>query len=99
MHGPLLPLIRKILLRSLLVLAALTAIVYAGDDLWARHEGRPTEEVKVYRMYAAMNRWNEVEYSVGPTEMETCVDALMPHFGYKPCWYLKRHTYEQIGNP
>jgi hypothetical protein len=91
--------IRKILLRGCLALAALTILIYAGDDLWARHQGRPTEEVKVYRLYAAMNRWNEVEYSVGTPVMQTCVDALMPHFGYVPCWYLRRHTYQQIGNP
>jgi len=49
--------------------------------------------------YAAMNRWNQVEYSVGTPIIETCVDALMPHFGYVPCWYLRRHTIQQVGNP
>ena len=53
---------------------------------------RPTEQVKVDIIYAAENHFNEVEYSVGKQEMQTCLDALMPHFGYKPCWYLRRHT-------
>lgn len=90
---------RKILLRGCVALIGFTAVVYAADDIWARVRGRPVEQVKVDRIYAAMNRWNEVEYSVGGVIMETCVDALAPHFGYKPCWYLKRHTLEQIGNP
>jgi hypothetical protein len=90
---------RKILLRGCLALAGLTLLAYAGDDLWARHRGRPVEHMKVDRVYAAMNRWNEIEYSVGTPVMETCIDALMPHFGYPPCWYLRRHTFQQIGNP
>jgi hypothetical protein len=91
--------LRKILLWVCFALASLMALAYGGDELWARLHGRPMEQIKVDRVYAAMNRWNEVEYSVGTPTMETCVDALMPHFGYKPCWYLRRHTLQQIGNP
>jgi hypothetical protein len=90
---------RKILLRGCLALAGLTALIYAGDDFWARRQGRPVEQVKVYLVYADMNHWNQVEYSAGKQVMETCVDALMPHFGYTPCWYLRTHTLRQIGNP
>jgi len=89
--------ILQILFRACLALVCLTALTYAADDLWARHQGRPVEQVKVYRLYAAVNHWNEVEYSVGTPVMETCVDALMPHFGSLPCWYLRRHTLRQIG--
>ena len=90
---------RKILLRGCLGLAGLTALVYAADDIWARLQGRPVEQVKVDRVYAVMNHWNQVEYSVGTPVIETCIDALMPHFGYAPCWYLRRHTLQTIGNP
>jgi len=89
----------KILRWTLLSLVGLAALLYGGDDLWARFKGRPVETMKVDRVYAAMNRWNEVEYSIGNPAMETCVDALMPHFGYTPCWYLRRHTLQQIGDP
>jgi hypothetical protein len=92
-------LIRKIALWGCLAATVLTAFIYAGDELQTRLKGRPLEEMKVYRIYAAMNHWNQVEYSVGTPVMETCVDALMPHFGYVPCWYLRRHTLRQIGNP
>jgi len=89
----------KILLRACLTLGALTALVYVGDDLYARFRGKPTEQVKVDIVYADVNHWDEVEYSAGRQEMQTCIDALMPHFGYRPCWYLKRHTLQQVGNP
>ncbi len=87
---------RKLLVRSVLVLLGLAAFAYAADDLWARYRGRPVEQMKVDRVYLAKNRWNEVEYSLGTPVMQTCVDALMPHFGYSPCWYLRRRTLQNI---
>jgi hypothetical protein len=89
--------IRKIALWGCLALVGLTALLYAADDLWARYRRRPVEKIKVGRLYADVNQWNEVEYAVGTPVVETCVDALMPHFGYTPCWYLRRHTIQQIG--
>jgi len=80
-----------------LALVSLAAIVYLGDDLWARYRGRPVEQMKVGRLYAEVNHFNELEYSVGTPVMETCVDALLAHFGYTPCWYLRRHDIRQIG--
>jgi len=91
--------IRKILLWTCLGLVGIAAFVYASDDLWARYRGKPTEQMKVGLYYAAMNRWNEVEYSVGPPVTQTCVDAMLPHFGFVPCWYLRKHTIQQVGNP
>jgi hypothetical protein len=91
--------VRKILLWGCLALAGATAFTYILDDLWARSRGRPVEQVKVDRVYRAINHWNQLEYSLGTPVMQTCVDSLMPHFGDPPCWYLKRHTLQYIGNP
>jgi hypothetical protein len=91
--------VRKLLLWGCLALAGVTLFAYALDDLWARFRGRPVEQMKVDRVYRAMNHWNQVEYSLGTPIMQTCVDALMPHFGYLPCWYLRRHTLQYVGNP
>ena len=76
---------------------SLAALLYLGDDLWARYRGRPVEQMIVGRLYAEVNHFNELEYSVGTPVMETCVDALLPHFGHTPCWYLRRHDIRQIG--
>lgn len=80
-----------------LALLSMAVLIYVGDDLWARFRGQPVEHIRVGRYYAAVNHWNEVEYSVGTPVVETCVDALMPHFGHTPCWYLRRHTIQQVG--
>ncbi len=89
--------VRKIALWGCFALASLTGLIYLGDDLYARSQGRPVEQIKVGRIYAAVNHYNQVEYSVGPSAMVTCVEALMPHFGFTPCWYLRRHKLQQIG--
>jgi hypothetical protein len=89
--------IGRIALRGCLALVSLAIVTYAADDLWARSRGRPTEQIKVDRVYAAVNHFNQVEYSIGTPIMETCIEALMPHFGYTPCWYLTRHTLREIG--
>lgn len=88
--------IGKVVLWGCLFLACLAAVTYIGDDLWARYRGRPTEQMNVGRLYSDVNRYNETEFSVGTPVMETCVDAFMPHFGYKPCWYLRKHDIEKI---
>jgi hypothetical protein len=91
--------VRKIVLSGCLVLAGLTAALYAGDELWSRYRGKPTERMQVGRIYLAMDRYNHVQYSVGTPITQTCVDALMPHFGHVPCWYLRRHTIQEVGDP
>lgn len=86
-------------MRGCLALAGLAALLYGVDDVSARLRGKPVDQIKVDRFYAAMNRWNQIEYSIGAPYTETCVEALLPHFGHEPCWYVRRHTLRQIGNP
>jgi hypothetical protein len=86
----------------LLSLVGLCAVVYALDDLWARYRGKPVVEVKVDRDFTAQNRWSQIEYSISTPEAETsrtCVQAMLPHFGYLPCWYVVKHTIRQAENP
>lgn len=89
--------LRRILLRVCAALLCIGTLAYVADDLWARYRGRPIEQMKVDRYYAMINRWNEIEYSTGTPVMQTCIDAMLPHFGYQPCWYLRRHTLQKIG--
>jgi len=89
--------IRRIALWGSVFLVSLTGLTYVADDLWSRFRRRPVEQIKVDRIYADVDHWNHVEYSIGTPIMETCIDALMPHFGYTPCWYLRRHTIRQVG--
>jgi len=88
--------VRKTLVWVVLTVAAVTALIYIADDLWARSHGRPVEQMEVDSYYVAMNHWNQLEYSIGKPTMQTCIDALLPHFGYVPCWYLRRHTLQRV---
>jgi hypothetical protein len=87
----------KIVGRGCLAVAAFGALIYGAEDVYARLRGKPTEQVKVDQYFTEVNHYNELEYSAGSEVLETCVDALLPHFGYKPCWYLRRHTLEHKG--
>jgi len=89
--------IRRIVLWGCFALLTLAGLIYLADDLSARSQGRPVEQIKIGHVYAAVNHYNQVEYSIGPSAMETCIEALMPHFGFTPCWYLQRHKIQQIG--
>ena len=79
-----------------LAFAVVAVVSYAADSLYLHYRGTPTADVRVDSMYAVKNRWNEVEYSVGSTGSERCVKSLYPHGGYRPCWYLARHTMNYI---
>lgn len=81
---------------GLLALAGL----YAADYLSARY-GIPGKRqtlgsVQVKPFYAVRQKSGRIEYSVGDTETETCVQSLFPHLGYTPCWYLSRHPTKRI---
>ena len=81
---------------GLLIIAAMGAITYVADGLYLHYRGSPHEDLRVDSMYKMRNRWNEVEYSVGSTGSERCVESLYPHDGFAPCWYLQRHTMNYI---
>lgn len=89
--------IGRVAVRGCLVLVSLAGLTYVTDDVYLRLRGRPVEHIKINRIYADVDHWSHIEYSIGTPIIETCVDALVPHFGFSPCWYLRRHTYRQIG--
>lgn len=93
--------LKKVVMPALLFLAGLCAIIYALDDAWARYRGKPVVEIKVDRDFNARNKWSQIEYSISTAEAEKsqmCVQAMLPHFGYAPCWYLLRHTIQETEN-
>jgi hypothetical protein len=78
--------------RILLAVVALAALIYAGDDVIARIRHRPGADVKITRFLAIAQKFNKVEYDLTDPITEHCIQALLPHFGQQPCWYLRRHT-------
>jgi hypothetical protein len=92
--------VKGILLRIAGAIVVLAACAYAGDYLVVRFKipnGRdPFSSVTVQPYYAIHQKNGRTEYDYPPPENQVCVRSLFPHFGYSPCWYVKRHTDKQI---
>jgi len=92
--------LRRILLYALAVLALLAGLVYAGDYVSIRYRIPKNRDqfgtVTVTRLYVIHEKNNKTEYELAPSENRTCVYSLFPQLGYRPCWYVSRHTEERI---
>lgn len=47
--------------------------------------------VAVNHYYAVLQKNGKTQFIFDPPQAETCVNALFPHAGSPPCWYLSRH--------
>jgi hypothetical protein len=81
---------------SLYAVSAVALIVYGLDEVVARFRHDEFATVKVDQVYAITNRWNQVDYSIGKAKNERCVNALFPHSGSAPCWYVNGHTLNYV---
>jgi hypothetical protein len=73
-----------------------TAIVTFGVDfgvfrLRVAAQHNPYGSVVVHRFYAVLQKNGKTQFIFDPPAPETCVNALFPHSGMQPCWYLIRH--------
>jgi len=58
---------------------------------------RPTYgTVTVRRQLDVPQKNKKTEFYFEPPEDQDCVNALFPHFGVQPCWYLRRHANVQV---
>ena len=74
-------------------------LVYGGDYISLRYgiPARPAfGSVMVRRSYAIPQKDRKTEFAFEPPVPETCVNALFPHYGAPPCWYLSRHQRQQV---
>jgi hypothetical protein len=73
-----------------------TALAYSVDYVVFRYrvaENRqPFGQVTVYSYDAVAQKSGKTQLIFNPPEVQTCVNALFPHAGYVPCWYLQRHS-------
>ncbi len=83
-------------LQAVLIAILSLALVYAGDFamVWYRIRAnrQPFGSVSVEHYYAVPEKNNKTEFMMQEPENETCVHSLLPHFGFSPCWYARRHT-------
>lgn len=79
-------------------------LVYGIDYFQLRYRiwwgKNPYGTVTVQTLYAISEKapqgTNKTEYTSGDTQDQTCVNSLFPHFGYAPCWYLRRHKEKRV---
>ncbi len=71
-------------------------LTYAVDYLVfhyrVSHNRQPYGQVTVYAYDAIPQKSGKTELIFDPPELQTCVNALFPHSGDEPCWYLRRHN-------
>ncbi|MFZ0298143.1 MAG: hypothetical protein WAM13_07315 [Candidatus Sulfotelmatobacter sp.] len=93
--------LKRVIIVTITSALALTALAYAVDFALFRYRvaanRRPYAEITVTSYDAIPQKSGKTEFIFHPPEPQTCVNALFPHAGYVPCWYLQRHT-EQVTN-
>lgn len=84
-----------------LALVLVLAILYGYDfasvhrRMSAQKAGDPIDTVTYPHLLAIPQKGNKVDYELdaqSPWLTETCVRSWFPHYGYPPCWYVKRHA-------
>ena len=79
--------------------AVLLLLLYAGDFLSLRYQiprREPFGSVRVRHFYAVALKNKSTEYMFDDPQDEPCVNAIFPHYGDPPCWYLTRHKQQRI---
>jgi hypothetical protein len=87
--------LRRIFLATLLAVLAIAILAFGVDFAVFRvrvaANKSPYGSVTVNHYYAVMQKNGKFEYIFDPPQDEACVNALFPHAGSMPCWYLRKH--------
>jgi hypothetical protein len=92
---------RAYLNRIALALVLLLAIAYGYDyasvrwRMRAQKPGDPFDVVTYPHLLAIPQKGNKVDYEIdaqAPMISDPCVHSLFPHFGYAPCWIVRRRA-------
>jgi hypothetical protein len=88
--------LRRIFIGSILVVCGAAALAY-GLDFAIFHVRTATNRnaygsVIVNHYTAVLQKNGKTTLTFDPPQPWTCVNALFPHQGWLPCWYLSKHT-------
>jgi hypothetical protein len=82
---------------TVLVVLGLLVLMYIGEDVWLRWKNRSGPDsfgsVTVTRYLAIHKKSGKIEYDSDEPVLEKCVNSVFPHFGVRPCWYVRRHQH------
>jgi len=88
-------LLRRIFLSLLLAALGIALLVYGVDlavfRIRVAGNRNPYGSVVVSHSYAILQKNGKTTYIFDPPQPEICVNAMFPHGGMQPCWYLSRH--------
>jgi len=86
---------RRIFVAAIVSIALAGLLVFALDYVVFRVRAaatwNPYGSVTVRHYYAVLQKNGKTTFMFDPPQDWTCVNALFPHGGWLPCWYLKRH--------
>ncbi|HTT19072.1 MAG TPA: hypothetical protein VMG82_09005 [Candidatus Sulfotelmatobacter sp.] len=86
---------RRVFLGLVLFLLGTAALTFAVDfgvfRLRVASNRNPYGSVVVSHYYAVQQKNGKTQFIFEPPAPYTCVNALYPHAGMPPCWYLQRH--------
>jgi len=86
----------RLLKRLFIAAAALLIFWYICDYLSLKLRREPLSNIQISKLYAVPQKDGKTSYEPGDQETQTCVNSMFPHLGYSPCWYVKRHTNQQV---
>ena len=86
---------RRIFLGGLLFLLGVALLTFAIDfglfRLRVASNRNPYGSVVVSHYYAVQQKNGKTQFIFDPPAPQACVNALYPHAGMQPCWYVQRH--------
>ena len=84
----------------ILIAVLIAAVVLYGLDYLSARLGIPARPrfatYTITRLYRINEKFNKFSFETMPSVQERCVNALFPHSGSRPCWYVQRHTTEIV---
>ena len=88
-------LLRRIFLGVVLFILGTATLTFGVDfglfRLRVASNREPYGSVVVSHYYAVLQKSGKTQFIFDPPAPQTCVNALYPHAGMQPCWYLRRH--------
>ena len=83
--------IRLIVFGVVAVLVGVPILVYLGDALVRRARLSREGGLQTVQVYTATRlKSGKLEIFTDRPQTEVCANALLPHFGYRPCWWVRR---------
>jgi hypothetical protein len=84
--------LRLLVLGLVVALAVLPILVYLGDAAVLRYRmSRGDGGLQAVQVYMATRlKSGKLEIFTERPHTEICASALLPHFGYRPCWWVRR---------